>query len=209
MTSHSHSQQNSDAATPRSLTPDSPSPKSYEDGDLDLDKLLDFAPNRTPASPSQRTSRLSSPNAQQSRRGNSASDLLENFRSYTGRGSSSRSKVPVERMQSPTSLSGSPSTNLFSEPPKPPPPPRLRLGPSTGRSVIIDTGRGVDLARGFKSLNVNCFLNNVKGDSISQRFHERPGLKRKKLKSRRWRRRFRDGFRAVVSKVEDMRRRGW
>ncbi|KAI9876104.1 MAG: hypothetical protein M1830_007337 [Pleopsidium flavum] len=92
---------------------------------------------------------------------------------------------------------------------KPVPRYRMRLGPSVGRSVPIDTERGIDLGRGFRVLEMNCMRNSVRGDFMRQRFHERPGLKRKRLHSSRWRKRFKAGFRAVVAKVEDMRRRGW
>ena len=88
-------------------------------------------------------------------------------------------------------------------------PPPVRLDAFVGRSEEVDPDKGMDLGRALKKLEVKCTYNNVKGDVLSQRFHERPGIKRKRLKSQRWRKRFREGFRAVVAKVQDMRNRGW
>lgn len=85
----------------------------------------------------------------------------------------------------------------------------IRSRPSLGRAVEVFPDRGMDLGRALKSLEVNCALNNVRRDANKQRFHERPGLKRKRLKSERWRRRFKIGFKAVVAKVKSMRRKGW
>ncbi|MCJ1403053.1 hypothetical protein MMC11_006276 [Xylographa trunciseda] len=88
-------------------------------------------------------------------------------------------------------------------------PPPVRLDAFIGRSEEVDPGKGMDLGRAFKKLELKCNYNNVRGDMQKQRFHERPGLKRKRLKSERWRKRFKEGFRAVVAKVKDMRNKGW
>ncbi|MCJ1283084.1 hypothetical protein MMC26_002411 [Xylographa opegraphella] len=90
-----------------------------------------------------------------------------------------------------------------------PVPPPIRLDAFIGRSEEVDPDRGLDLGRALKKLETKCSYNNVRGDVARQRFHERPGLKRKRLKSERWRKRFKEGFRAVVAKVQDMRNRGW
>jgi hypothetical protein len=42
-----------------------------------------------------------------------------------------------------------------------------------------------------------------------QRRHERPGLKRKRLVMTRWRKRFREGFNAAVTRVDELRKQGW
>ena len=67
----------------------------------------------------------------------------------------------------------------------------------------------MDLGRGLIYLNSICSQNKVKSDFNRQRFHERPGLKRKRLKSERWRKRFMLGFKGMVYKVQDMKRKGW
>lgn len=90
-----------------------------------------------------------------------------------------------------------------------PQPLEVRLGPSLGRSVAINPNRGIDVGRAFRSLEIACARNKVRQDFGRQRFHERPGLKRKRLKSERWRVRFKEGFRGMVKMVNQMRKKGW
>lgn len=85
----------------------------------------------------------------------------------------------------------------------------IKSRPSLGRMVEVMPERGMDLGRALRSLEINCAVNNVKGDQRAQKFHERTGMKRKRLHSLRWRRRFKIGFKAVVGKVKGMRRKGW
>ncbi|KAH6659074.1 hypothetical protein BKA67DRAFT_543489 [Truncatella angustata] len=85
--------------------------------------------------------------------------------------------------------------------------PDIRCVPRTGRSVQV--GKGADAARTLKLLNMQCAANRVRQDFQSQRFHERPGLKRKRLKSERWRRRFKKAFKATCKRVDELRRQGW
>ncbi|KAI4274040.1 MAG: hypothetical protein LQ337_004216 [Flavoplaca oasis] len=85
----------------------------------------------------------------------------------------------------------------------------IKSRPSLGRTIEVMPERGLDLGRALRSLEVNCAINNVRGDAQQQRFHERPGMKRKRLHSLRWRRNFKIGFRAVIGKVKAMRRKGW
>ncbi|OAA66811.1 Ribosomal protein S21 [Niveomyces insectorum RCEF 264] len=85
--------------------------------------------------------------------------------------------------------------------------PRLVLKPVTGRTVFV--GGHVDLARAFQRLNVMVRGSGVQADFRRQRFHERPGLKRKRLRSERWRERFKRGFRATVQRVRELTRQGW
>ncbi|KAL8667743.1 MAG: hypothetical protein Q9168_007207 [Polycauliona sp. 1 TL-2023] len=85
----------------------------------------------------------------------------------------------------------------------------IKSRPSLGRTVEVMPERGLDLGRALRSLEINCAVNNVRNDAQTQRFHERPGAKRKRLHSVRWRRNFKIGFKAVVGKVKNMRRKGW
>ncbi len=85
----------------------------------------------------------------------------------------------------------------------------IKSRPSLGRTIEVMPERGLDLGRALRSLEVNCAVNNVRGDAAQQKFHERPGMKRKRLHSVRWRRNFRLGFKAVIGKVRAMRRKGW
>lgn len=84
---------------------------------------------------------------------------------------------------------------------------KYRLRPSIGRTVHLD-GR-VDLARGLGLLNTKVRVNKIAQDVAKQRFHERPGMKRKRLRSERWRARFKDGFKATCSRVQELARQGW
>lgn len=84
---------------------------------------------------------------------------------------------------------------------------KYRLRPSVGRTVHLDSR--VDLARGLGLLNTRVRVNKIAQDVSKQRFHERPGLKRKRLRSERWRARFKDGFKATCSRVQDLARQGW
>ncbi|KAL8897395.1 MAG: hypothetical protein Q9207_007237 [Kuettlingeria erythrocarpa] len=85
----------------------------------------------------------------------------------------------------------------------------IKSRPSLGRTVEILPGRGMDLGRAMRMLDINCNINNVRRDAARQRYYERPGLKRKRVKRERWRRRFKIGFKAIVAKVKSMRRKGW
>lgn len=85
----------------------------------------------------------------------------------------------------------------------------MRLKPSLGRTVDIKPEKGIDLARGIAFLGMKLKENDVRGEHIRQRFHERPGLKRKRLKSVRWRKRFMKGFKSMVGLVRHMRAQGW
>ena len=84
-----------------------------------------------------------------------------------------------------------------------------RLNPSTGRVVELDPTRGRDIVRGLGMLGSLMARNKVKRDFNKQRFHERPGLKRKRLKSERWRARFKVEFDATCKRVSELTRKGW
>jgi small subunit ribosomal protein MRP21 len=83
----------------------------------------------------------------------------------------------------------------------------MELKPSTGRTVKI--GGNVDIGRGFTMLEQSCARNRIRADATKQRFHERGGLKRKRLRRQRWRKRFMEGFRATVGRVKHLRNQGW
>lgn len=85
----------------------------------------------------------------------------------------------------------------------------VRSRPAVGRTIEVLPDRGVDVGRALRNLDIACATNKVRQDLSRQRFHERPGMKRKRLKSERWRRRFKESFRATVMRVKEMRRKGW
>ncbi|OTA22914.1 hypothetical protein BTJ68_15160 [Hortaea werneckii EXF-2000] len=84
----------------------------------------------------------------------------------------------------------------------------FKLNASVGRTVYTNSTT-MDPARAFRALEMQCARNSVRRDFQRQRFHERPGLKRKRLHSERWRRRFKEGFRGVVGLVQKMKKQGW
>ena len=80
-----------------------------------------------------------------------------------------------------------------------------RMGPSAGRSVTV---QGVDPTMAFTRLRSILSINRVRSDLFKQRFHERPGLKRKRLRRERHKKRFKEAFRRMVGVVLDMKNRG-
>lgn len=79
-----------------------------------------------------------------------------------------------------------------------------KMGPTAGRSVLVTT----DVSQALMRLRSILSQNKVRQDFHMQKFHERPGLKRKRLASERHRRRFKEGFKRMVSIVLDMKKKG-
>ncbi|KAI1760754.1 hypothetical protein GGR53DRAFT_508404 [Hypoxylon sp. FL1150] len=96
--------------------------------------------------------------------------------------------------------------SIIEERPAPVRPP-LRLVPRTGRTVHV--GKSVDVARSFRLLSAQIAQNQLRRDFQQQRFHERAGLKRKRLRSERWQKRFKKGFKECVTRVKELARQGW
>ncbi|WPG99878.1 Hypothetical protein R9X50_00269800 [Acrodontium crateriforme] len=139
------------------------------------------------------------------RSGDSASDLFNSVRdSSAGRVTSTGSSFSAADLNSiwNPSIAGPPL-------PLEDKPFTIKLGPTVGRTVNVDTKRGTDVASAFRQLDIQCNQNRVRADFNRQRFHERPGLKRKRLRRERWRRRFQQGFNEVVQRVQKMRTQGW
>ncbi|KAK5105766.1 hypothetical protein LTR62_002166 [Meristemomyces frigidus] len=103
-----------------------------------------------------------------------------------------------------SSLAHANATNAFANAPLP-----IKLGPSVGRTVVVDPTRGMDVGRAFRNLEMACARNSVRKDFNRQRFHERPGLKRKRLRQERWRKRFKENFKGTIGLVMRMRAQGW
>ncbi|KAI0873560.1 hypothetical protein GGS24DRAFT_463021 [Hypoxylon argillaceum] len=83
----------------------------------------------------------------------------------------------------------------------------VRMVPRTGRTIYVKNN--VDVARSFKLLAIQVAQNGLRRDTFAQRFHERPGLKRKRQKSQRWQKRFKTGFKATISRVRELTAQGW
>lgn len=73
----------------------------------------------------------------------------------------------------------------------------------------MNNERGVDVGRAFRMLEMRLAQNSVKRDFRMQQFHERGGLKRKRLRRERWRKRFKENFVGTVRMVQRMRKMGW
>lgn len=85
----------------------------------------------------------------------------------------------------------------------------IRSRPTVGRTIEVYQEGGQHVASALKRLETLCSVNRIRADQFRQRFHERPGLKRKRLKSERWRKLFKASFKMTVARVQEMRRKGW
>jgi len=189
-----------------------------------LNSTLDHTKG-TPTAPSGRTSRFGSPRAQQSNRlspspsarvsdelGSSMDDILADLhgrRTPTNTRARNTSAPSISALDYATALDPlGHYSNKPREPDKLPEPP-VKLNSSVGRTILVDQARGMDVGKAFRQLEIRCATNSVKKDFNRQRFHERPGLKRKRLKSERWRRNFKEAFRGTIKLVQGLKKQGW
>lgn len=84
---------------------------------------------------------------------------------------------------------------------------RVLLKTITGRTMHV--GGSMDAARAFLMVDVQCTRNRVRADFHRQRFHERPGLRRKRLRYERDLRRFRTAIKENVARVSELAKQGW
>ena len=180
------------------------------DGGQEIDDMLDLFPEPDP--PSRNSSNPHGSNPDQPKQ--TSADLLNSRRSSLNTRTSLLGNGIVDnRTLSDQGAFAQAMTGVdysyYDRGPLPRLRPPVRLDAFIGRSEEVDPSRGNDLARKLRSLEIKLSLNKVRADFNYQRFHERAGLKRKRLKSERWRKRFKIGFKAVVKKVQDMRKRGW
>lgn len=92
--------------------------------------------------------------------------------------------------------------------------PRVRSAASTGRTIFIRAaqpgGNTAPTIQGALAMLGRLVKNqHIKTKYYSQKAHERPGLKRKRLRSERWRERFKGGFCAAYARVHELRKQGW
>ncbi|KAF3052928.1 hypothetical protein E8E11_011706 [Didymella keratinophila] len=184
------------AQSPRQPSQNTPSQSSQNEANAAIDSLFD-----TPSSDS------AQPSTGQFDRVFGSSFSKPGLRRNRIPGLDFNALMGNESMQNP-SLSNKPSTNLeqqqkatFESYP--------RLNPEYGRTVKLDAARGRDIVRGIGMLGSLMARNKVKSDFNKQRFHERGGLKRKRLNSERWRARFKTGFQQVTGRVMELTRKGW
>lgn len=89
----------------------------------------------------------------------------------------------------------------------------IRAAPVVGRTVFIKPRMSGNSAptptTAFRQLQRIVANEKVRNKWHTQKFHERKGLKRKRLSSERWRARFKAGFKATVSRVLELKKQGW
>lgn len=216
------------STSPHQLRDNPPSdPSRTRSGfDSEISSLLDSAldgDKGTPAAPQSRTSKFKSSSYQpknprsrgaamgpyQPSPGSSVDDLYRSMQPSRAGGRQlpqrdGRSGSVISQMINPTNPNRPPPTVTDKSAGKLP----FKLNASVGRTVYTNATT-MDPARAFRALEMQCARNSVRRDFQRQRFHERPGLKRKRLHSERWRRRFKEGFRGVVGLVQKMKKQGW
>lgn len=225
------------ASTSRTLTTAPPRLADDDPDRRDIARLLDSAvvdgSKGVARGPATRTSRFQSPSAQQTANRRPPRNSMEEVLSAmsprgprpgtsraprspppppgTGRSADPFGGMDIMSMLNPNASSAPPpssaSTHRDAAALNAPLP--IKLTPSVGRTVYVNNDRGMDVGRAFRSLEIACARNNVRKDLMRQRFHERPGLKRKRLRSERWRRRFKENFKGIVGMVQKMRAQGW
>lgn len=82
----------------------------------------------------------------------------------------------------------------------------VKLGPPVGRTVDVLAGNP---ARALKMLSRQLRANHIKREMVAQKFHERPGLKRKRIAKMTWRTSFKHAFIGTVAEIKRMKRQGW
>ncbi|KAG6006839.1 hypothetical protein E4U21_006646 [Claviceps maximensis] len=91
--------------------------------------------------------------------------------------------------------------------------PNVRTKAVVGRTVFIKDRLAQQSAPtatvAIRVLDRLCRDQKIKNKYHSQKFHERKGLKKKRLTSQRWRARFKTGFKAAVNRVLELKRQGW
>jgi small subunit ribosomal protein MRP21 len=181
------------SATPGEDAASTPAPAQQRNETSSMVDLLDSALDGDKGVPNvaeQRTSRFATPSAQEKNRVkpmDSMEDFLTSLRPGN-RSSNSLNTLYRPEIRPVKSLDFTPS-------------------PTLGKTVQVRNGG--DVGRAFREVEQLCGRNRVRQDFNKQRFHERAGLKRKRLHSERWRRRFKEAFRGTVKMVNKMRKQGW
>lgn len=96
---------------------------------------------------------------------------------------------------------------LGTEPLAPPKRPFFRRRPETG--TIVSIQNKIDLGQALAILGSKVSQNRVAYMLRSQREHERPGLRKKRLRSERWKKQFSLGFKAAVKRANELAKMGW
>jgi len=98
--------------------------------------------------------------------------------------------------------------------------PRVHTRPIAGRTIFMEgnspgsliskSGQGAhNPQHAFQMLDRLLREQKVKSLHYKQRFYERKGMMRKRLRMERWRVRFKKGFKAAASRVLELKKQGW
>ena len=78
-----------------------------------------------------------------------------------------------------------------------------------GKTIDVDPLKGRDLGRTFQILSALISRDRIRADFNKQKFYERPGMKRKRVKCERWRKKFKNGFVYTITRVQRLKSMGW
>lgn len=98
--------------------------------------------------------------------------------------------------------------------------PRVHTRPIAGRTIFLEgvgpgsmaskSGQGAhNPQHAFQMLHRLVMDQKIKALHYKQRYYERKGMERKRLKMQRWRVRFKKGFKAAASRVLELKKQGW
>ncbi|KAF4583145.1 hypothetical protein GQ602_006289 [Ophiocordyceps camponoti-floridani] len=92
--------------------------------------------------------------------------------------------------------------------------PRIHTRPVTGRTVFVIPSRignntAQTVSSAFRTISRLVRDMGLRAKSREQKKHMRPGLKRKMLRSKRWRARFKEAFKAATSRALELKKQGW
>jgi len=75
--------------------------------------------------------------------------------------------------------------------------------------VRVNGQKEGEVQQKLKALSMIVLGNKIPQTVGRQRFHERPGLKRKRLRKERWRKRFKETFKGICERVKFLGKQGW
>ena len=78
-----------------------------------------------------------------------------------------------------------------------------------GKTINVDPSKGKDIGRSFQILSALVSRDRIKVDYNKQKFYERTGIKRKRVRCERWRKKFKAGFVGTITRVQSLKNMGW
>jgi len=213
-----------ESTPPSNVSPSASKQRPLDQNDRDfIDKAMDFS--RTPGASAKHTQHHKKPGPQRLQysseqlSGSSVDDAMSAYDTRPGwtspRQKPRQPSKPLDSLLFPKAQSGFELSDLSSPENTAVSQPRvlhelnIHLSARTGRTLGVDPNNQTELGLRLRQLDMLVGRNKIRGDHARQKFHERGGLKRKRLASERWRKRFRAGFQRAVTRVQDLRRKGW